>query len=71
MTEFTEAVPGPAARVGTGVLYTAPLPPRTSGTWPIPITPWLPPVTSWAPRVPQMQESSAHDRSWHMAVAPE
>lgn len=44
MTEFIEAVPAPAAGVGTGGLYAAPLPPSTAGPWLIPTTRWVTPA---------------------------
>lgn len=57
MTEFTEVVPAPAAGVGIGGLYAAPLPPSTAGTWLTPITWWVTPAALWALRVPQCKKA--------------
>lgn len=57
MTEFIEVVPVPAARVGTGGLNTAPLPPSTAGTRLIPIARWVTPAVLWALRVPQCRKA--------------
>lgn len=57
MTGLTEVVPAPAAGVGTGGLYAAPLPARTAGTWLIPITRWVTPAALWALRVPQLEKA--------------